>query len=143
MVKNAIFYVIGLFILGAFVAYGVSLALEALPYLVVAFICVTPFYGAIRRHKQWNNEVLGLKSWAKYFMNVFRFGKPSLSFYLILGIAIYFVHGEIALTLLKTISFAVGGAAIVFISWESIRVVLLKNKNVHIPTFLDAVKGAL
>ncbi|MFF2531428.1 hypothetical protein ACFVS2_21210 [Brevibacillus sp. NPDC058079] len=142
MMRNAIFYVIGLFILGATVAFGVSLALEVLPYLVVTFICVSPVYGAIRRYKQWNSESLGMKSWMKYFMKIFKFGKPSLTFYLILGIAVYFVHGEIAMTLLKTIGFAVGGAIIVFIGWESVRVVLLKMKSIQIPTFVDAIKGA-
>jgi hypothetical protein len=118
-----------------------SLILGALPFLVITFICGLPFYGAFRRYKQWNSEALGLKAWFKWFCKIFKFGKPSLTFYLILGLAVYFVHDEIAMMLLSAMTYAIGGGAIVFIVWESVRVVILKIKQVEIPSFMQAVKG--
>ncbi|MBP1309290.1 hypothetical protein JOD82_002310 [Paenibacillus sp. 1182] len=139
MIKKAILYIIGILVLGTVVSVGMSLLLSSLPFLIVTLICVAPFYGAIRRHKEWNNEALGMKAWLAWFMKVFKFGKPSLTFYLILGLAVYFVHEEIAFMLLETIMYAVGGAAVVFIVWESVRVVL--SKKMDIPSFSQAIKG--
>jgi len=139
LIKKAILYIIGILVLGTVVSVGMSLLLGSLPFLIVTFICVAPFYGAIRRHKKWNNEAFGMKAWLAWFFKVFKFGKPSLTFYLILGLAVYFVHEEIAFMLLETIMYAVGGAFVVFIVWESVRVVL--SKKMDIPSFNQAIKG--
>lgn len=142
MLKNAIGYVVGIAILGSLLAVGISMVLSVLPYVSAAIIMLVPFYGVVRRHKNWTHEYLGMKTFVKAFMKVFKFGKPSLTFYLILGIAIGFTYGQIIPMLFKAGIFVIGGVVATYIAWETMRFVLNKWKNVQVLSFKEAMKSS-
>lgn len=143
MIKNAFFYLVGLVVLGMALAFGISLFLGALPYIATGIICLTPLYGAIRKGKKWDNETMGMKTWFKNFLKVFKFGKPSITYYLILGIAIALVHSQIISMMLETIAYAIGGCVVSYLSWEGVRLVLAKIRKIQLPSFKEAVQQAL
>lgn len=143
MLKTTFFYLVGLVILGMALACGIYVFFGALPYIATAIICLTPLYGAIRKGKNWNNDTMGMKTWFKKFMKVFKFGKPSITFYLILGVAIAIVHSQIISMMLVTIIYAIGGCIVSYLVWEGVRLVLAKIRNVQLPSFKEAVQQAL
>ncbi|WCF11455.1 hypothetical protein NDS46_31350 (plasmid) [Paenibacillus thiaminolyticus] len=142
MIRNALGYVFGIAVLGGLMALGVSLLLNVLPYAAVTFLVLVPFWGAYRQQKHWTHEYFGLKTWFRAFWKVFKFGKPNLTFYLILGVTIGFTYEQVGMMLALTLGYIVGGIVATCIVWESVRLALNKSFKVEVISFGQAMKSA-
>lgn len=141
MIRNTVGYILGIALFGSILAFVVSMLLNVLPYVAVGFIVLLPFWGAFRRQKNWTHEYLGVKKWMSSFMKVFKFGKPSLTFYLILGVAIGFTYQQIGMMIAVTAGYVVGGLISTYVAWEIVRLAILKVKKVEMLSFADAMKS--
>lgn len=141
MLKNFFYYVLGLFIVGAFIAYLTSFVLSYLPYILTLFLLLIPIYGVIRHRKNWTQEYLGVKSWLKAFWSIFRFGRSSVSFYLVLGIVIGFLHKEIINMVIQAALVSILGIVIFMFVWEVVRR-LVYQRGIQMESFAEAFKKA-
>lgn len=137
MVRNTIGYIAGIALIGSILAFAMSILINVLLYVAVVAVVLLPFWGAYRRRKNWTHEWLGLRRWLSGFRKVFRFGKPSLTLFLIVSIVIGFTYKQIAVTAL----YVVGGLVFTLITWESVRYVALKVKRIEMVSFSDALKS--
>lgn len=142
MLKNLFYYVLGLFIVGAFIAYLTSFVLSYLPYVLTLFLLLTPIYGVVRHRRNWTQEYLGVKSWLKAFWSIFRFGRSSVSFYLVLGIVIGFLHEEIVQLVIKTALAGILSIVTFMLVWEGARR-LAYQRGIQMVSFAEAFKKAL
>lgn len=141
MLKNFFYYVLGLFIVGAFIAYLTSFVLSYLPYILTLFLLLIPIYGVIRHRKNWTQEYLGVKSWIKAFWSIFRFGRSSVSFYLVLGIVVGFLHEEIISLVIQTALTCILSIVVFMLVWEVVRR-LVYQRGIQMESFAEAFKKA-
>lgn len=137
MVRNTVGYILGIALIGSILAFAVSMLLNVLLYVAVGFVILLPLWGAYRRRKNWTHDELGLKRWLSGFRKVFIFGKPSLTFYLVLSIVIGFTYEQIIVTAV----YVVEGLIFMLVSWESVRYVVMKIRKVEVLSFADALKS--
>lgn len=137
MIRNTVGYVAGILLFGSILAFAVWMLLSILSFTAVVAVVFLPFWGAYRRRKNWMYESLGLRRWLGGFRKVFKFGKPRLTFYLILSVVIGFTYEQIALTTV----YMVGGLISTLIVWESVRFVALKTRKVEMLSFASAMKS--
>lgn len=141
MIKGTLGYILGIAFFGTILAFGISMLLKVLPFVAVGVVVLLPFWGALRRSKNWTHEYLGVRKWLSAFMKVFKFGKPSLTFYLIMGIAIGFTYEQIGLMIAVTAGYIVGGLVFTLVAWETVRFMFYQVKKVQILSFSDAMKS--
>lgn len=142
MIKQTFGYILGIIIMSTVLGYVLSLALSILPYLGVAAAVVLPMYGLVRQKKQWVSEHAGIGKWIKSLATHFKLATPSITFYLILGLALGFIYEDVALLFAKTVGHALGGAIFTMVLWNSIGTVLRKGMNVNIPTYQKALRDS-
>lgn len=138
MIRSTLGYIVGIALIGSILAFAASMLINVLLYVAVVAVVLLPFWGAYRRRKNWTHEYLGLKKWLSEFRKVFKFGKPRLTFYLIMSIIIGFTYEQIALSTV----YVVGGLISTLIVWESVRFVALKTRKVEMLSFASAIRSA-
>ncbi|MNW32982.1 hypothetical protein D3C74_99350 [compost metagenome] len=137
MFKGTLGYILGIVFTGSILAFVVSILLDVLLYVAVLSVVLLPLWGALRHHKNWMHEGIGLKKWLSTFRKVFKFGKPRFTFYLITSVVVGFTCGQIAVTA----GFVICGTLLMLVLWESARYVLSKVKKVEIISFAVALKS--
>ncbi|QZN76185.1 hypothetical protein [Paenibacillus sp. DR312] len=137
MFKGTLGYILGIVFTGSILAFVVSILLDVLLYVAVFSVVLLPLWGALRHHKNWMHEGIGLKKWLSTFRKVSKWGKPRLTFYLIAIVVVGFSYGQITAIL----GYVTGGMIFMLIAWESVRYVLLKSKKVKIISFAVALKN--
>ncbi|WDM21269.1 hypothetical protein [Paenibacillus polymyxa] len=138
MIKGTLGYILGIAFMGSILAFAVSMLLDVLLYIAVCIVILLPLWGALRHRKNWTREGIGLRKWLSALVKVFKFGKPRLTFYLLLIIVIGFTYEQIVATAI----YAVGMMLLMLILWESVRYVLNKVRKVEIISFAVAFKSA-
>lgn len=142
MLKNFFYYVVGLFIVGAFIAYLTSFVLSYLPYVTTLFLLLLPVYGVIRHRKNWTQEYWGGQKLVKSILEHIRFGGSSVSFYLMLGIVIGFLREEIISLVVQTALTCILSIVVFMLAWEVARR-LAYQRGIQMESFAEAIKKAL
>lgn len=135
MIKKMVSYVVGLMILSFFAGGIVSFALEFVPYVLLAIVLIAPFFGIIRIKMNWNTGIL-------FLFKVLKFRKVSITVLLISCIVLMMLFKVMVMKILMAVLFALGGATVICISWESVRYGLNKWKAIQIVSFAQAFKKA-
>lgn len=135
MFKKMVSYCVSLLVISFIVAGIASFAMEYVPYVLLTMVMTAPFYGAVRMKMNWNAGMFSL-------LKVLKFRKVSITFLLVGGIVSLMLYKVILVKLAIGTLFALGGAAVAFISWESIRFALNKWKAIQIVSFVQAFKKA-
>lgn len=135
MVKKVISYFVGLFIISFFMAGIVSFAMECVPYLLLTLVLAAPFFGVVRKRKNWTSGIFSL-------FKVFHFREVSKTFLLVSCIVIMMVYKAMIVTFATGLLFSFGGATVLFTCWEGVRFAVKKKNSVQIVSFIQAFKNA-
>lgn len=139
--RKFFYHLVGIVILGFMVSTLINFVLSFMPFVVGGFIVMLPLYGVLRAKKQWNDERFGLKKWTKAFASLFHW-KKSITFYLIVGVAIGFAFDDMVKLMTITL-FALAGSLVgTSLLWESIRPLVSRLKRRQVLSFGEACKKA-
>lgn len=139
--RKLVLHLVGIVILGFMVSSLINFILSFMPFVVGTLIVGLPLYGLLRAKKQWNDERFGLKKWTKSFASLFHW-KRSITFYLVLGVAIGFAFDDMV-RLMTTTLFALAGSLVgTSLLWESIRPIVSRVKRRQVISFGEACKKA-
>lgn len=137
-VKEIALIVLGALIVGYFMSYLIGFVLDFLPIVVGILTVLIPIYGVVRMKFKEKKYFIGLKN-ALLSIKKLNFGWV---FYLVLGIALYFIHQEVAFMVAKASLVGAGGLLLTYVVWEATRLVVKKSKKKKIPSFSEALKNA-
>lgn len=141
MLKNAIYYVLGIVVFGWIVANITRLVLGYMPYVAVGLLIALPFYGMYRQKKKLQDKKFGIKRFVVAFAGYFKFSKRSWTFYLILGTAIGFVYEDLIWKMIMTLSWCLVGLLSFWILWEGTRLAIKKFAKMEVSSFGEALKS--
>jgi len=138
MLKKVVHYGLGILLIGWIASFITVSLLTTAPYIISVLIVTMPLMGLLKNSKKLNHPVLSVKKWFGFLWKVFKMGKRSIGFYLVLGCVIGFVFDDI-IRLLATTSLV---SAVAFVSiyslWEVSRKGLSKFKKISLPSFKEA-----
>lgn len=137
MIKNLCFYIIGVLFLGWIIAGFTMLFLQFMPIVGLGVLFLMPIYGVLRGKFNWT---FGCKSIALRVGKVFKFGRKSWTFYLILGVALGFIYETIVWKMVEAVSIMLIGFMVFFILWEGIRKIVDKVSTVEMPSLKESMK---
>lgn len=135
-IKHAFHRLVGIVIVGWFISLLLPLFL---PYVAAIVALYLPFWGVIRDKNQKNLSQYGIKNWPKFLWD--RIGKK-FSFYLLLGVIIGFLDGEIAELIFRTCILCAASMVVSALVWETARAVAT-FKGYKVMSFMEAIKKSL
>jgi hypothetical protein len=139
MIKNFIFYVLGLYITGMILSGITTAVLEFVPYFMVGLTITAPIFGAIRKK---NNTKYGLKSIIfSMKKKMIKLNKKSLTVYLLIFMVVMNTYEEMGEVLVKSLTWSILALIIAGIVWESVR--FLVRKRTPFISFGEAMKGII
>lgn len=141
MIKKALVYLLGIFVVGWVIATMTGFVLGFLPHVALVLAVATPIYGYVRMRMQWQHNNLGVKRFAKAVAQQFKFSKKSWTFYLVLGVVIGFVFDELVWKMTETIMFLIFGVTASWVAWEATRFVVKKLANIEIVSYKEAMRA--
>ena len=137
-ISSIFFYVLGLIIVGVAISSVSVYILEFIPYWIAGFISIMPLYGKVKESVQ--NVRIG---YSKIVKTIFRKISSSSSTMIVALTVIVSLRSSLLQILVRSVLMSVVGLSLVFIAWETTRLLLKVFKKVEIMSFKKAFISAL
>lgn len=145
MVKNCVYWIIGVMSLGLALGFGVMYLMEYVAYLGQGVILALPIYGVLRNKYPTKLAPVkkGIIAGYKAVKQVVKTRMKSITSLVILGVAISFSYKELANVIILVLSRYILTTVLLFVIWGITKKLVSKFLKKDIPSFVEAVKLAI
>jgi hypothetical protein len=141
MIKNFVFYVLGLYITGMILSGITSAILEFVPYFMAGMTITAPIFGALR---QKNNSKYSLKTVILSMKKkMIKLNKKSLTIYFLIFIVTMNTYEQMGEVLVESLKWSVLAFIFTGLLWELVRFFIKKAKRNPFMSFGEAMKGII